>query len=272
MSGKSFKELIIESIAIFKKNVISILLLTLLVFIPVSLANVYIADNILDDNMLEQFAANQESYINTEDYEKIAMLSSITKQISTYVIVSLVISLFALVGDIAVIKLVQDSTNNVKRSFMEVFEESIRLFPRVIWVYFIANLIIGIGLLLIIPGIFLYFLFAFTLHVTVLYKLKGTRAIQYGSYVARKNLLKVVGYALFNLGCSIIVSLITTMPLKLIQNEIIENIVYVIIQSFNSFILCIPTIVFTLLFLDMQKNVEENVNGVFKINYVEGQS
>lgn len=272
MSERNFKDLITDSINIFKSNIISILLLALMVFLPVSIANVYLADSIIDIDMIDQLKKVQESEIDFNDYENQAIMAAITKQFFTYVAITFLISLFALAGDIAIIKLVQDTTGGIKRSFMEVFEESIRQFPGVLWVYLLSNIMIAFGFMLIFPGILMYFLYAFTVQAAVLFRLKGMRAIQYGSFVTRKSYLKVVGYVIFNVAVSISFSFMTSMPLDYIKNATFRNVASVLIQTGNSFILCIPTILLTLLFLDMQKNVEERVNEVFGISYAEGQS
>ena len=114
---KRFSYLFSEAVNIFRRNISIFLLLTLFVFLPLSLANVYIADRIIDTELLNDYLSNFESYLNTTDYEKIANISALTKQFTTYILVSFILSLFSLVGDIVVIKTTYERQNGIHRSF-----------------------------------------------------------------------------------------------------------------------------------------------------------
>ena len=268
MQGRSFKELLNEAIAIFKKNISIFLMLTLFVFIPISIARVF-ADKIIDIQLIEEYLANIESFVDTTDHDKLAVISAISKQLSMYFVVTFIISLFALAGDIVIIKITLSGQN---KTFFEIFEESLKQFPKVLWTFLIANILIAFGLLLILPGLFMYFLFAFTIQVVVIHNFRGLKAIRYAMVVARKNLLRVVGYSIFSIAAGLVVAFITSLLFNFVQIDSLSNILSVIKLSVDSLIMCIPTILFTLVFLEMQKQVDENINILFSQDYSTDQS
>lgn len=272
MKEKSFKDLIAGALKVFRENLLSLLLLSVFVFLPVAAANVFIAERILDNEIIDQFAKNPDAYISATDYDKIAVMSSVSKQYVAFLFASFVISLFALAGNIVIVNVTYNSVYDIKQNFTELFESSLKRYPRVLWASLIANIFILLGLLIILPGLFFYFLFAFTVPVTVLFNLKGMKALQYGAYVVRKRLLMVIGFTVLRVAFNFAFTYLTSLPVALIPYEGLKNIINVIILSVNSLILCIPNIAFTLLFLDLQKKVEENVNVFFNISYHQSQS
>lgn len=269
---KRFSYLFSEAVNIFRRNISIFLLLTLFVFLPLSLANVYIADRIIDTELLNDYLSNFESYLNTTDYEKIANISALTKQFTTYILVSFILSLFSLVGDIVVIKTTYERQNGIHRSFFEVFEDSVKQFPKVLGIFLITRFFISLGIFLIIPSLYMFFLFGFVIQVVVIYNIGGFKALRHAVRVSRTDLLRVVGYKLFPVLLLVPLTFVSSILFEFISNKYVIDVINVIKLSLDSLIMCIGTILVTLLFFDMQKLVGEPVDIMSAQNYSSGQS
>ncbi|NLN03970.1 MAG: hypothetical protein GX166_04005 [Clostridiaceae bacterium] len=269
---RSFKDFFAEAVSIFRKNISVFLLLTLFVFIPIALANVYIVDRIIDTELLNDYLTNFESYLNTTDYEKIANLSALTKQFSTYLFVSFILSLFSLVGDIVVIKTTYERLNGKNRPFFEIFEDSVKQYPKVLGIFLLTRFFISLGIFLIIPSLYMIFLFGFVIQVVVIYNIGGFRALRHAVRVSRIDLMRVVGYKLFPVLLLIPLTSVTSILFDFISNKFVVDAINVIKLSVDSLIMCIGTILVTLLFFDLQKYVGEPVDMLSAENYSSGQS
>jgi hypothetical protein len=180
--------------------------------------------------------------------------------------------LFSLVGDIVVIKTTYERLNGKNRPFFEIFEDSVKQYPKVLGIFLLTRFFISLGIFLIIPSLYMIFLFGFVIQVVVIYNIGGFRALRHAVRVSRIDLMRVVGYKLFPVLLLIPLTSVTSILFDFISNKFVVDAINVIKLSVDSLIMCIGTILVTLLFFDLQKYVGEPVDMLSAENYSSGQS
>ena len=230
MTSKEISSCIGSTFEIFKRNILKILILAVLIYVPISIMQLMLPD--LDMSGVTQ--ANLSSY-----YEKLSIL------LLSAVLLSLISGLF----DMAVIYFVRENDRNGKVPLSEAFDFSIKRFPK-----YLATRIIGyiigfvLAMLCFFPGIIALFLFSLSPYIVVLREAWGRRALKESSLLVRKNVLLIfvvllIQYAaayLFSLGMSLAMVVLENLGLNSIAVNIIwvasDVIIYTVVSILTIFI------------------------------------
>ena len=188
----------------YKNHIKSILLLCLLVILPLSLVQVFLIDPSFEVKDLNAILGEAESFsalLENEGTLTDLQLSQLTRYFY-YRAVYFVLSLLAVVLQLAVIKITYYSHQQIPYQLFDVFEESVRLFPKALVTCLMMYCVVFCGLLFFIfPGIFAAIILYFAVYAVAVTGLGGPKALTFSSLISRGKVLKIllliIGLAVF---------------------------------------------------------------------------
>ena len=196
-----------STFAIFRKNLLKILILAFLIYVPVSVMQLMLPE-------LDMSGATQENVASY--YEKLLVLLLST------VLLSLVSGIF----DMAVIYFVREDYKTVKVPLSEAFDFSIRRFPKYFATKAVGYLIsIVLTMFCFVPGIIAMFLFSLSSYIVVLRDVWGRRALKESSLIVRKNALFVIVVILIQYAAAYFFSFGMSVAMNLLKRSGFNNFV-----------------------------------------------
>jgi len=204
-----------ESWKNFKENFRLILLITLIVYIPIATILAFIPV----DNLIKQ-----QGFLNS-------------LQIYTR-IVQILEFLVGIIASMAIAYIIKSKIDGQIVGFGQALKKSLSKWPAAIGTELILGIfLLGLTLLLIIPGIIYYVYWTFVLYVVVLQDKFGKSALDYSKAIVKDRWWKVAGYSLIFGLLQLIVLASTYAPLMFFLPEnffvtIITDLIFDIVASF----------------------------------------
>lgn len=188
--GGTFK----EAFARFRANFVPILLLLVSVSLPVAIIRVFLIER--NFNFGSNYTALLELLANqTADESSVQEAEGLLNKLMLYYGLVLLLSLILTVMTAGMIRLAKQGeyregdadTDPLKIGFGELFDNAIRLFPKVLLTSVTVGISVFIGLMLcVVPGILVAYIFQFALCAAVFTGLFGRRAGFVSSLCTRK--------------------------------------------------------------------------------------
>ncbi|WP_432404080.1 hypothetical protein [Wukongibacter sp. M2B1] len=233
----TFGELVSKSWSIYQNKFTSILTITLLIYVPINII-LYFVDN-LTKNM-----NNFNIYVKTANL------------LETFI---------GIIATMGIALIVDSAINNNELSWSNALKRALSRWGSCFGTKFLAGLIlIGLFILLIVPGIIWTLYYTFIVQVVVLKKIGGKEALDYS-----KSLVKGRWWKIFGIHCLyIIIILILSFSLGFIDILFIEA-----FSIFTNTIIDIAsaffTVTITVLFLNLDRIKEsQDKNNVFEIDSI----
>lgn len=222
-----------STFAIFRKNLLKILILAFLIYVPVSVMQLMLPE-------LDMSGATQENAASY--YEKLLVL------LLSAVLLSLVSGIF----DMAVIYFVREDYKTAKVPLSEAFDFSIRRFPKYFATKAVGYLVsIVLTMFCFFPGIIAMFLFSLSSYIVVLRDVWGRRALKESSLIVRKNALFVIVVILIQYAAAYFFSFGMSMATNLLKrsgfNNFVVNGIWVVMNVVIYALLSVMIIFITLI-------------------------
>lgn len=233
MTGKEISSYIKNAFTIFNRNIVKILILAFLIYVPVSVMQLMLPE-------VDMSGATQENVASY--YEKLLVLLLST------VLLSLVSGIF----DMAVIYFVREDHRTAKVPLSEAFDFSIRRFPKYFATRAVGYLIsIVLTMFCFFPGIIAMFLFSLSSYIVVLRDVWGRRALKESSLIVKKNALFVIVMILIQYAAAYFFSFGMSMATNLLKrsgfNSFVVNGIWVVMDVVIYALLSVMIIFITLI-------------------------
>jgi len=222
----SIREILFESWRLFKENFQLVLIVTLIVYIPINI--------IL-------------SFIPTETlFEQNGLLQGFTDYIR---IVQILEELIGIIATMAIAFIIKSKLDGNIINYKMALKKSFSRWAPAIWTNILLGLLLlGLFLLLIIPGIIYAVYWMFTLYAVVLYDKSGKDALNYSKNVVKGRWWKVFCYSLVFGILSLVVGIATGIPSWFLPESFFLTIISdVFIDVVASFF----TVVFAVFFINL---------------------
>ncbi len=193
---KKVKQVAAETMAAYGKNIFSIFLLVILVFLPLNIVRVFWVDSMVDWSSWNALRQNNGALAGVAEENVEALLSHFEVRYLVYMAASGVLTLLGIVANLGIIQLTYAFRKQETVLFSELFVRATSLFWKGIGAELLVGGAIACGLLFFfLPGFYFYFLFFFTLPVVAITGLSGVRAMRVGGLAVRRNWGLVIAFA-----------------------------------------------------------------------------
>ena len=207
----NFSGIIKDAWSCYKENFAKLLLLVLLVTLPLAIVQVYVVDMRFDfggvyGTVLDMVYGGGEAAASSQE------VSNLTLRLVLYALITALLESVSLITEAGAVILVGEKFKNAappepdsfveeipsdKVTFPALFEAAVKSFPKLWVTMFIVRLTTSLGLMLcVIPGLFLYYVFAFSAYSVELTGLWGRRATFVSSLCTRRFPKQSLTYAL----------------------------------------------------------------------------
>ena len=191
---RSTKEIITDSLAGLFHNLKYILLLVLLISLPVAIIQACVVDTRIDLAAVTKVVDDAQAKLEVgETIGSEAALMDATTKMLTYYGISMLLSSFSMIVQIGVMLIIRNRSKGIVTGFGDVFETSMRLFPKVWLTQLLGSILMAIGLMFcVLPGLFMYFVFYMVPYGVVYTELWGRKGLLVSSLYSRKYGRKVI--------------------------------------------------------------------------------
>lgn len=259
------KAILRDSARCLGRNLKYILLLLLIVSLPASLLQACVVDAGFDmSGTLSLLEDAMQQYTEGEEFVSGGALSDASSKVMIYFALTALLSSFSLLVHIAVMLLCRNEHEGKTGDFRDVFEEAIRLFPKVWLTQLLASVLIAIGLMFcFLPGIFMYYVFYMVPYAVAFTGLWGRKGLFVSSLYSRKHGRKVLGMIL----AGIVFSSLSGMGISLLLDVLptegtmgygVQTVSYCLQDALS----CILVVFFSGFALSMPLDV--NLSGLYK--------
>jgi len=206
-----------KALELFKNNFFKIFILSLMILLPVSI----IQEVLLLPNVPELPRDASQEMIESYYADPRVLYSYLA---------FLLLSLFSLLYRLAAIKLSFDTLESKSTGISEALDFSMRIWPKAIFTTIIFAIFIAFGFMLfVLPGIIMYIMYFFYLHIIVLLGIWGRGTFVISSFFTKKIFKKTIAAILLHVALKVAFSLIASFAYGKIPNEMIANVVMVFI-------------------------------------------
>ncbi len=240
------KTILRESVRSFARNFKYILLLLLIVSLPAALLQACVVDARFDmAGVLTVIEQATEQYEADPSAVPDSILSAASFKMMLYFALTTLISTLSVLIHMGIMLLCRDDRQGVRICFRDIFEESLRLFPKVWLTQLLSSLLIAIGLMFcFIPGILMAYVFYMVPYAVVYTGFWGRKGLYVASLYTRKRglvvlLLIVAGFAFSYISGFGINLLLQFLPE---QTGVIEMMVNTLFYCIRDLLACIPVV------------------------------
>ncbi len=233
MDMDSTKAILVGSFKSLKCNIANILLLILLISLPIALIQSCVVDARFDlDGVMHVISEAQAKLEAGERLASEGALMDASSKLLIYFCITMLLSAFSLIVQIGIMLMVRNHRDGVVTEFRDIFEMSLRLFPKVLLTQILAGIMMAIGLLFcVLPGIFMYYVFYMVPYGVVYTELWGRKGLFVSSLYARKYGRKVIAMIL----CGLLYSWGTSGLLQLLMGLLPQTAVFAAIAGTVSY-------------------------------------
>lgn len=236
-----YKEILSEAWFRFRDNFKSIMIITLLIYIPINI----ILSLIPIDSLIQKMG----NYDALRTYLRILQLLE---------------SFIGVLATMAIAYLVRATLNNKEMTWQEAIQESFSHWGAVVSTGLLRGIfLIGLFILLIVPGIIYSVYWVFMVYAVALLEMSGMTALKHSEKIVRGRWTKVFAYALlFGVMATVMSAGIGFINSFLPDTEIINITINTLIDIIGSFFV----VVFTVFFLNFNNTIIEPSTIKPKIN------
>ena len=168
-------------------------------------------------------------------------------------------NLIGIIASMAIAYVVKSKIDGKTVSVGEALKKSLSKWSAAIGANLLAYIfLLGLALLLIIPGIIYYVYWSFVVYVVILQDKSGKSALDYSKTIVKGRWWKVAGYSLVFSLLSLIVGIITGALYLLLPGNFLTNMVTgTFIDVVSSFF----TVVFIIFFINFDSTKKEGITG-----------
>lgn len=256
---ESTKVVLADSLQGLKRNLHYVLLLILLISLPIALVQTCVVDTRIDLDGITQVIHDTQAQIEAgEPITSEGAFADASKKLLIYYGITMLLSSFSLIVQVSVMLMIRNHKQGAPTVFRDVFEASVRLFPKVWLTQLLGSLLMAIGLMFcILPGIFMYFVFYMVPYGVVYTELWGRKGLFVSSLYSRKYGRKVLVMILSGMLYSFVISWIIQESLGLLPNTgLLVTVSGTVAYCLQDLLACIPTACFSGMALSMDLEVD----------------
>lgn len=256
---ESTKAVLTDSLRGLKRNIKYVLLLILLISLPIALVQACVVDTRVDLDGITQVINDAQAQLEAgEPIISEGALADASKKLLVYYGITMLLSSFSLIVQVGVMLMIRNHKQGALTVFRDVFEVSIRLFPKVWLTQLLGSLLMAIGLMFcILPGVFMYFVFYMVPYGVVYTELWGRKGLFVSSLYSRKYGRKVLVMMISGILYSFVISWIVQTLMGFIPNtNILVAISGTVAYCLQDLFACIPTACFSGMALSMDLEVD----------------
>ncbi len=239
----SIGQILSESWKKFIQKFQLILLVTLAIYIPINIILFFVPF----DALLEQMGGIQGFRI----YMKIIQILE---------------GLIGIIATMAIAYIVKQKIDGKTINFKEALKKSLSRWPAAIGTNIILGIfLLGLTLLLIVPGVIYYVYWIFVIYVVILHDKSGKNALDYSKSIVRGRWWKVLGYSLIfgilTLIASLSIGFVEGIILGFLPENFVISIFEILLDSFTDFLLAYFTVVSVIFFINFDSTKKSEVSG-----------
>lgn len=242
----SFTDIISKTWNIFASKALIIFQVVFIVYFPINILVLYMTSNATSPSM--EMGIDLEAMIKA--WQQAGEAARINMFLSVF---------FGIIATLCIINIVVSTLNKTELELKDAFSLSIKKYPAALGTSVLVSIsLVGLFLLLIIPGIIFAVYWQFALIAVVIANKNGLSALKYSKNLVKEKWWKIFLYDLGLMICLIIISIIIGFGTEAISAILPTSLVLnAFTQTLQDFGLAFITVAQTILFLSLDQNTSQ---------------